>query len=330
MRASISQSRFEPAWWLSNAHAQTLWPALFRRRSTLNYNKERLELPDGDFVDLCWTAKRNGAVVAVFHGLEGSIHSPYAGGMMNALDKNDYQAVFMHFRGCSDELNRLPRSYHSGDTADIEFLMQTLRKRYPGSPIFAIAYSLGANALLKYLGEKDRSEQPDAAVAVSVPFLLGNAAKKLEHGLSRIYQAHLISSLKQKTRSKFKHMQAPVCLDNINHLNTFYQFDDQITAPLHGFEDVHDYYKKSSSRQYLKNIKIPTLILHAADDPFMTVDAIPDDDELSKHIQLELSRHGGHVGFISGKYPWSPVYWLEQRIIHFLNNRMSNRKNEGA
>ena len=318
MATHPSKSTFRPAWWLTNGHMQTLWPALFRYKNKIELVQEKLELPDGDFVELSWTKTQDGPLVLVFHGLEGNIYSPYANGIMKAITELDWCGVFMHFRGCGEELNRLERNYHSGDTGDIAFLIDTLRERYPGRPLFAIGYSLGGNALLKYLGEKIRTGQPDAAVAVSVPFLLANSAKKLERGISRIYQKHLLSRLQEKMVKKFNHIKASVELDNIKALNTFYKFDDKITAPLHGFRDVHDYYEKSSSRQYLKNIKTPTLIIQAIDDPFMTADTIPCQEELSDSIQLEISKYGGHVGFISGSLPCRPNYWLEQRIPEYL------------
>lgn len=321
-------ANFQAAWWLSNSHLQTLWPSFFRRLIPLSYNKERLELDDGDFVDLCWSGKNSGPIVVVFHGLEGNIDSPYANGIIHTLIKRGWCCLFMHFRGCSGEPNRLARSYHSGDTVDIEFLIQHLRRRHPDRNIFALGYSLGGNALLKYLGEKKRPEQPEAAVAVSVPFQLDNAATKLERGLSRIYQWHLVSRLKNKVKQKFKNTTPPVSFDRLKQLTTFYQFDDEVTAPVHGFKDVHDYYAKSSSKQFLTSITTPTLILHAADDPFMSQAAIPAENELSEYVTLELSRQGGHVGFISGHYPWQPVYWLEQRIADYFSECMTNIKNE--
>ncbi len=316
---------FRPAWWLPSGHLQTLWPALFRHQHKLRLSIERLELPDGDFVDLCKTEERDAPIVAVFHGLEGSINSAYANGIMKAIDDRGWYGVFMHFRGCGRELNRLARNYHSGDTGDIAFLIQTMRQRHPQRPLFAVGYSLGGNALLKYLGEEGSDPPLDAAVAVSVPFLLADSAKRLERGLSRLYQSYLLARLREKMHRKYRNAVAAVKIDNLKQLNTFYKFDDQITAPLHGFLDVHDYYRKSSSRQYLKNISIPTLIIQAVDDPFMTADTIPGRDELSDSIQLEASEHGGHVGFISGRLPWRAHYWLEKRIPEFFSTILTSK-----
>lgn len=311
---------FQPAPWCPGPHRQTLLPRIIAPRHALIYRNERLELPDGDFVDLCWSGspEPDKPIVAIFHGLEGSIHSPYASGMMHALASRNLCAVFMHFRGCSGEHNRLDRSYHSGDTGDIAFLIETVRQRLPDSPLFAVGYSLGGNALLKYLGERGTFSHLTAAVAVSVPFELNRGADRLNQGFSRFYQWYLISSLKRKIRDKFRNRKTPFPLDELDSYNDFWTFDHNITAPVHGFASAADYYRRSSSRQYLGAIQVPTLIIHARDDPFLPVDAIPLPDELSDRIEMELSDHGGHVGFVSGNNPFKPGFWLEQRIPEYI------------
>lgn len=320
----ITTSRFQAARWLPGPHAQTIWPQLFRHQQTFVLTPERLELPDGDFVDLCWTPKKSGPIVAVFHGLEGSINSPYALGIMAAIQEHGWRGVFMHFRGCSDEFNRLDRNYHSGDTGDIAHLIKILHERQPDTPLAAVAYSLGGNALLKYLGECPGRHNLAAAVAVSVPFLLGVGADRLDQGLSKIYQRHLIGRLQKKMKAKYRGRQPGISIDQLDKLTTFRLFDDQITALLHGFIDVDDYYNRCSSRQYLAHIDTPTLIIHSLDDPFMTPAAIPTADELGPQVCLELSDKGGHVGFIGGKYPCQASYWLEQRIPEFFTDYLDN------
>jgi len=319
----VVRSQFRPAWWLASPHLQTLWPYLFRRRPALSLKNERLELPDGDFVDLCWTPSLSGPVVAVFHGLEGSINSPYAGAIMAAIHLRGWRGVFMHFRGCSGEPNRLERAYHSGDTVDIEYLLNMLRQRYPDTALGIIGYSLGGNAMLKYLGISGNNTAVSAAVAISVPYLLHDSARHLSHGLSRLYQYNLIRSLKEKVRRKFSSRPTKIDLSRLVNLHTFYQFDDVITAPMHGFAGVDDYYNQSSSRQYLGGIRVPTLLIHSEDDPFMTQAAIPLGNELPDNVMLELSKGGGHAGFVGGRFPWKPVYWLEQRIIDYLDNYLT-------
>lgn len=317
-RGKITTSHFQAPWWLANPHAQTLWPQIFPATRPRTLVKERLELDDGDFLDLCWCGAGNGPVVMVFHGLEGSIDSPYAREMMTAIEEQGWRAVFMHFRGCSEEFNRLDRNYHSGDTGDIAFLIQTLHERFPGTPLAAVAYSLGGNALLKFLGESSAMNHLSVAVSVSVPFLLNVGAERLEQGFSRIYQRHLVGRLQKKMKAKYRGRNLQLKLDDIDALNTFRLFDDRITAPLHGFEDVDDYYTRSSSRQFLKHIQTPTLIIHSMDDPFLTLDAVPAEEELGAGVTLELSAEGGHVGFISGKYPWQTKSWLRHRVPQYL------------
>ena len=269
-------------------------------------------------MDLAWTKNNSNKIVIVLHGLEGSIDSSYARGMLAAIIKEGWHGVFIHFRGCSGEHNLKDRSYHSGETGDLRFLVETLRERCPEATLSAVGYSLGGNALLKYLGEYKDDSQLKAAVTVSVPYLLSNSAEKLEKGFSRLYQRHLLNRLVNKTLSKFKDRAAPFNISEINTWDTFLSFDHHITAPLHGFKSGVDYYEKSSSRQYLNKITTPTLLIHSRDDPFMSVDAIPNRDDLSESVTLELSDHGGHVGFVSGNTPWNAEYWLEQRIPEFL------------
>ncbi len=318
----IVESSFKNAWWLPGAHLQTLYPYLFRQRPNIQLQSQRLELADGDFVDLCWNNISTGPIVIIFHGLEGSIHSPYAAGLMSRLEASGFRCVLMHFRGCSGEANRLDRSYHSGDTGDIKFVIDYLSQNYPDTEIFTVGFSLGGNALLKYLGENKNATPVSAAIAISVPYSLYDCALKLSSGFSRVYQRWLIRSLKQKLRQKYSHKPSPVNLATLNDLNTFYTFDDKITAPLNNFKNADDYYAKSSSKHYLADISVPTLLIHALNDPFMTPNVIPYENELSPSIQLELADKGGHVGFISGKVPWQAEYWLENRIIEFITSQI--------
>lgn len=320
---TITSTPFEPAWWLPNRHLQTLWPQFFHSKTTPALEEERVELPDGDFLDLCRNGEPENGIVLVFHGLEGSIRSPYARGIMNAIHKHGWCGIFMHFRGCGKDINRLERNYHSGDTGDIRYLIDKTHKSFPDIPLCAVAYSLGGNALLKYLGEYPQNPL-STAVAVSVPFLLNIGADQLDKGFSRVYQKHLISRLHRKMKKKYQGSIGTLDLNELSELNNFWRFDDRITAPLHGFENAEDYYSRSSCRQYLQKIETPTLILHALDDPFLTSEAIPNPEELSSSVKLELTNAGGHVGFISGKTPWSATNWLEKRIPEHLQAFLGN------
>ncbi|MCB1734257.1 MAG: hydrolase [Gammaproteobacteria bacterium] len=311
------ESNFVAPAWLRDPHLQTLYPVGFRTRPDLSLRRERLELADGDFLDIAYGGPETGPILLMFHGLEGSLNSHYARPWMQTFHEAGWRTAFMHFRNCSGEPNRLPRAYHSGETGDIAHLIGTLHQREPDTTLTAVGVSLGGNALLKYLGEHGTNTPLQKAIAVSVPFRLDRAADRMERGMSRLYQWHLLRHLRAHTREKFRHMRSPIDLAQLDAMTTFRRFDDQVTAPLHGFADVDDYYRRSSSRPFLRDIRIPTLILHAEDDPFMTPDAIPLEPELSPSVTLELSRHGGHVGFVAAG---TNRYWADRRIVRFLND----------
>lgn len=320
----MQRSNFEPAWWLRNAHAQTVWATLMRPQLPLPLQPQRLELPDGDFIDLLWDAsnahEQHKPIVVLLHGLSGSIRSPYARGFISAFSKAGWRPVFMHFRGSSGEPNRLARYYHSGDTEDIAFVVNHLQLKNPGIPITAVGVSLGGNVILKWLGETSQHNPLSAAVAVSVPFELEPATRTMDSGFSKVYQWRLLKQLRQDITRKFKHISTPCPFDleQLGRVKNFYEFDDLVTAPLHAFVDAGDYYQRSSSRQYLPGIKVPTLIIHAEDDPFMPQSVIPTEAELSASTTLELSQQGGHVGFVTGSKPGKAEYWLERRVPQYL------------
>ena len=314
----ITRSAFQPAWWLPGPHLQTLYPSLFRTRKIPPLRRERIELPDGDFVDIDWTPQTDGLCILILHGLEGSIDSHYAGGILSALANSGHTAGLMYFRGRSGEPNRLPRSYHSGETGDLDYVMQYVGQLHPEKGIAVIAYSLGGNVLLKWLGEQGDRAIPLTAITLSVPFDLNSAALRLEQGLSRIYQHHLLQRLRESVKHKASKHSMPYPADRLGDLRTFRQFDHAVTAPLHGFNGVDDYYRRSSCKPFLKHIAIPTLMLQARDDPFLPASALPDENDLNDLVTLELSRRGGHVGYISGRNPLQPIYWSEQRILQHL------------
>jgi predicted alpha/beta-fold hydrolase len=291
---------------------------------------ERLELPDGDFLDLHWTVGKGKAIVIVLHGLEGCSQSHYARGLLQTLHQQGLRAVVMHFRGCSGTPNRLPRSYHSGDTGDLAYLVHTLSTREPHTPLAAVGYSLGGNVLLKWLGQAGALAPLSAAVAVSVPFSLAEAAQRVNRGFSRLYQWKLLRSMRRRISAKLKEMPLPIKTSNPSELHSFRQFDDCVTAPLHGFRNADHYYAVASSRQYLCTIAVNTLILHACDDPFMTATAVPIESDLSPSVELELYARGGHVGFIAGHWPWRPRYWLEQRIPEYLEQQLQRARGVGT
>ena len=312
----LVQSEFRPAWWLRQPHLQTLWGGL-RKGPQVAVRKERLELPDGDFIDLAWADgdKPQAPVVMLLHGLEGSLRSAYVRGLMHELNALGLRACLMHFRGCSGEPNRLPIAYHSGKTDDPARVLEHLQQQ--AEVIGAVGVSLGGNVLLKWLGEQGDAIPLQRAAAMSIPFRLNDAALRLRGGLSRIYERYLIVSLQRSYREKFAAMPCPLQVD-VGKLDTFHKFDDAITAPLHGFAGVEDYYARASSRQYLPSIRIPTLIVHAQDDPFMFPHTAPTAEELPPQVRFESCSHGGHVGFVAGRWPWRAEYWAEKRIARWM------------
>jgi predicted alpha/beta-fold hydrolase len=314
-----ADGRFRPAWWLSNRHLQTIWPVLCRARIRLETRRERVELPDGDFLDVDWVG-RGGPIVIVLHGLQGSAESNYARGLLKQIEARGWRGALMHFRGCSGEANRLPRTYHSGETTDVDWFARELRRREPETPLAGVAYSLGGNVLLKWLGETGNDNPLKAAVAVSIPFELATAADSIASGFSRVYQWYLVRKLKKALRAKMGNgsLALPLSSADLDRLRSLREFDDAVTAPMHGFRSAHNYYECSSSRQFVDRIKTPTLVLQAEDDPFMHSKVIPPPEERSAHVAFEVSPNGGHVGFISGPWPWSARYWLEDRIPEYL------------
>lgn len=314
---------FTPPWWAVSPHVQTILPFLFKVAKPITF-RQRQELPDGDFVDLDWLGQaQNGQpILVIIHGLEGNTESHYVRRMLIEAKKAKLAAVVHHHRGCSGEPNRLARSYHSGDVNDLAYTLGQLKHYYPDSPLYAVGYSLGGNVLAKYQGSTQQHSLLERAVVVSAPLTLGACAKRLESGFSTLYQRFLIKRLQQKMLDKINTTdlteQMPITKEQLKMLNTFYLFDDKVTAPLHGFTDVNDYYQQASGLGYLQYITKPTLVIHAQDDPFMTAEVIPTQDQLSPMVEYELHEFGGHVGFIAGGWPWKPHFYLEQRIIAFI------------
>ena len=318
------RSPFRPAWWLPGPHLQTLWPYLFRPSRSVALHRERLELPDGDFLDLDWTAESHArGLVLVLHGLEGSSRSAYIQRLLHQLGRFGLQAVVMHFRGCSGEPNRLARGYHAGDTVDLANVVQHILRRSPQRPLAAIGYSLGANVLLKWLGETSVRNPLACAVAVSVPFELAAAADRLENGFSRLYQQSLLRALRRSVSRKYARYDMPIPQQVVDAAVSLRDFDDRFTAPLHGFSGADDYYRRSSCRPWLPRIRRPTLIVHAADDPFLCAQAIPSREELPAEVELQLTSTGGHVGFAAGGIPGRAEDWLGARTAAWLARQLA-------
>jgi len=320
------KSQFKPATFLAHQHLQTLFPSLRRKLPNIFTHKERLELDDGDFLDLLWShpyePSSNKPIVFLFHGLTGSYRSSYIQGMLRAIEFKGWCGVLMHFRGCSDTPNRLPRAYHSGETGDAKHLIQTMHKRFPEARLFASGYSLGGNMLLKLQGEWGQDSLLSGASSTCAPLNLATCADVMTQGFSRFYQWIIMRDLRKALHEKYLLMTMPKSLacdaQKIKTLKTFWDYDDCYTAPIHGFKDADDYYTKCSSDQYLKAIATPTLVIQALDDPFMNASVIPGEEGISDSVTLEVSEYGGHVGFVSGSF-FRPKYWLEARILGFFD-----------
>ncbi|MDK1290645.1 hydrolase [Pseudoalteromonas umbrosa] len=315
---------FRPAWWMRNRHVQTILPRAFRPNLKANVNFEHLSTPDDDFLELAWAKHGNPSapLVVVLHGLEGNINSFYAKGMLRALTRSGLDAVLMHFRNCSREVNKQPRAYHSGETQDLGFLLQTLSKRFPGRALFAVGFSLGGNVLAKYLGEKGQASRLAGAAVVSAPYHLSSSCQVIRKSCYKLYQKYLLDRMKHSFSRKLNQIQSSINLtaNELTNINDLWQFDDRVTAPLHGFKGAEDYYAQASSQPYLGLIETPTLLIHAEDDPMLSKQAIPLAEQVSKQVKLAVSSKGGHVGFIAGNNPFKPVYWLEKVVPDYIHS----------
>nr|CAA6822829.1 MAG: Hydrolase, alpha/beta fold family functionally coupled to Phosphoribulokinase [uncultured Thiotrichaceae bacterium] len=319
----IINSSFQPSWWLRSPHFQTIWPSLFRKQADFTPEWERVELDDGDFMDLAWHRRQeaDAPIVLIIHGLEGSLESHYANTMLAALHKAGFSSAVLHLRGRGREPNRLPQSYHSGATDDLRLILNHLEQQQQ-IPKAVIGVSLGGNLLLKYLGEEGGNCPLTTAIAVSVPFQLRACSQRLGKGFAKIYGQYLLRKLHESYHKKFSKVTSPLTID-LKNIKTLWQFDDAITAPLHGFKDAKDYYQQCSSAQFLPKITTPTLIIHSQDDPFMTPEIVPTEKHMSEQVTLELTQHGGHVGFIEGYSDGALKYWLEQRVVSHLQEQLT-------
>ena len=316
---------FNPSIFLKNKHIQTIYSSFFRKFPKHNFFIENFTLNDGDFIECYWYTKptniTNKPIVMLFHGLAGSYKSHYIQGTMQELDKNGFNSVIVHFRSCSGIINKKVQTYHSGKTDDALEYMSSLKERFPNTKLFGIGFSLGANMLLKLLGEEKENSLLTSAVAVSAPMMLDVCANSINKGFSKFYEQMLVKDLntllKQKYETHDMRKIIGIKKEDIKNIKTFWEFDEIYTAKVNGFKSAKDYYTKCSSRQFLKDIQTPTLIIHSKDDPFMSAQILPSKDEVSLHVELEIYENGGHVGFINGSL-LKPEYWLEKRVVEYF------------
>lgn len=323
---TTSAPTYRPPWWYRGRHLQTLWGPLLRRRRRPALRRERVETPDGDFIDLDWLPgrERGAPVIVILHGLEGSARSHYAVGLLSDLEKLGWRGLVLHFRSCSGEINRSRRMYHSGDTEDLEFVMSGLTSREPRVRVGLVGVSLGGNVMLKWLGERGEHAPPQVAgaVAISTPFNLAACASVLDKGLNRrLYTASFLSTMKSKLDKKAHLYQGVLDLPAALRAKTFAEYDRFVTAPLSGFASERDYWDRSSSAQFLPQIRRPTLLINALNDPFMPASALPRAAVTkSQWLEAAFVRQGGHAGFLEGFA--GRRSWAETRALAFLRRHL--------
>jgi uncharacterized protein len=321
MELTVAFPPYHAPQWLPGGHAQTIYPLLIKAPPP-PYRRQRWETPDGDFIDLDWIDGPDDApLLLLFHGLEGNSTSHYATALMSAVRARDWTGVVAHFRGCSGEMNRLPRAYHSGDSNEVDWVLRRLRQEFPQRRIYATGVSLGGNALLKWLGERGLAagDVINGAAAVSAPVDLAACGHHLGLGFNQVYTSHFLQTLKKNAAEKL--VRFPGIFDGRRMVRsrTLHEFDDTVTAPLHGFLGADDYWRRASAKPLLHGIRIPTLLLNAQNDPFLPRHALPRADEVSAQVRLELPHQGGHVGFVTGSLP-GRLDWLPQCLLHFFEH----------
>ncbi len=313
--------------WLPGGHLQTLYAAVCAPRSRVSFRRERWETPDGDFIELDWTGQLQDnakPLVVLFHGLEGGSRSQYATALMASTLARGWRGVVVHFRGCSGVPNRLPRAYHSGDSAEIDWVLRRLKQQCANS-MYTAGVSLGGNALLKWLGEQAGAANMliAAAAAVSAPVDLMASGDALGRGFNRIYTKNFLATMRRKTLAKLALFPAICDRGPMLAAKTLREFDNLVTAPLHGYRDTDDYWTRASAKPLLRHITVPTLMINARNDPFLPAEALPQAHELSSAVTVEFSASGGHVGFVTGAFP-GRLDWLPRRLLNFFQNHLTN------
>ncbi|MBB5500406.1 hydrolase [Paraburkholderia sp. MM5384-R2] len=315
--------------WLPNRHVQTIVPSLFARRPAVSFRRERWDTPDGDFIDLDWVAHDTpptdaAPLFVLFHGLEGSSSSHYAVALMAAAREYGWHGVVPHFRSCSGPLNRLPRFYHLADSNEVDWILRRLRAAHRG-PVVAAGVSLGGNVLLRWLGERqaDAARVVAAAAAISTPIDVHAGGRALSQGFGLVYTRSFLKTLKHKANQKLEQFPGLFDRDAMLASRTMYEFDNVVTAPLHGFRDTDDYWSTATTRPLLPHIQVPTLVLNARNDPFLPAEALPSRHEVSAAVELYQPEHGGHAGFMTGPFP-GRIDWLSRRVFGYLERHVDH------
>ncbi len=324
----IEQSSYRAPLFFTNPHIQTVFPTIFRRVRGVSYKRQRIDTRDGDFIDIDWSTTGKRLVAIVLHGLEGNSTRSYMLGMVRALNRSGWDAVAMNFRCCSGEPNRTMRLYHSGDTEDIHDVVSFIAGLSAYEVICLVGFSLGGNVILKYLGEESENINSaiKAAAVISVPCDLKGCSERLAESGNRMYSKRFLTLLHEKIAVKARKFPEQITLRGYESIKTLKEFDDRYTAPIHGFQDAEDYYRKSSSKPLLPRVSVPTLLINAADDPFLSQSCFPKTEAAkSEWLHLEIPKNGGHCGFMS--FGTSGFYWTEQRVSEFFQHVLNRHSN---
>jgi len=317
----IKESTYQPHFLLKNGHFQTIYPSLFRKFDISFYKRERISTPDDDFLDLDWSRIGSNKLAIISHGLEGNSQRSYAVGMVKALNQHGWDSLAWNFRGCGGETNRQLLFYHSGSTDDLDCVINHVLKLGNYKSIVLIGFSMGGNLSLVYLGQKGLNINPliQKVVVFSVPCDLTGSSYQIAKPVNRIYQKRFLRMLHKKVKAKMTLFPNQINDDNYSEIQSFRDFDNRYTAPIHGFTSAEDYWDKCSSKQFIPKIQIPTMIVNAQNDPFLSPSCYPI-NEVSKneHVFLEIPKSGGHVGFI--EFNQEKMYWSEKRALHFLTD----------
>ncbi len=316
----IEKSNYKPPLLFQNRHLQTIYPSVFRKVKGIVYTRERIVTPDLDFLDIDWSTVGSKKVAIISHGLEGNSERSYVLGMVKALNYEGWDAAAWNFRGCSGEPNKQPFFYHSGASYDLDTVVNHIVQNKHYDQIVLVGFSMGGNITLKYLGEKgaDVPGEITKAVAISVPCHLASASEVIGRWYNKIYMKRFLLSLREKIRLKMPVYGFKLNDKDYHKIKNFRDFDNRYTAPLHGFKNAEDYWEKSSSLYYLDGIKVPTLMINALDDPFLSEKCYPREIAGNhRFLFLETPQHGGHVGFVM--FNRKGIYWSEKRAIQFIN-----------
>jgi hypothetical protein len=320
----LVDSTYRAPRWLPGGHLQTIWPARLVPLPDVAYRRERWPTPDGDFIDVDFALPEPAAdgapLLALFHGLEGDSGSHYSRVTMRHFADLGWRAMVVHFRGCSGEPNLMLRAYHSGDSEEGDWVLRTIRRRWPSARLHAVGVSLGGNMLAKWLGERgDEARFVTASASIGSPLDLVAGGHAIGRGFNRLYTRMFLATLKAKARDKAERFGYAIDAEVLRRARDLYEFDNLFTAPVHGFRDTLDYWTRASAKPLLGNVRVPHLVLNARNDPFVPAESLPQAGQVSASVTLEQPMEGGHIGFAGGRFP-GHLRFLPERLERFFRD----------